>query len=399
MLAMAVERCGLHRRVALVILRLVGGTPGRLLAGFMAATAFLSMWISNTATVVMMIPIAGSLIALLPDNRSKSESTDESRRFELCLLLGIADSASIGGLGTLVGTPPNALLAGSLEEIGLSISFGRWMMFAVPLVVFYLTLLWWLLYRFVLPKNIQSISIDRSVIDQQLQNLGPMTRAEWTVLSVFLATATLWIIREPLQHWDWLVETCPAIGRLHDASISIAAALALFLLPINRTGERALNWQTANRLPWGVLILLGGGMSLAAAMNVSGLNSVLAEQLHVLQNLPPLLLIAAITGITIFLTEVTSNTATIAALLPVLLALGAQVACGPLPLMIPATLAASCAFMLPVATAPNAVVFDTGRVPMRAMMRHGLWLNLAGVVLIPLLMSLIGCSLLGCPLS
>jgi sodium-dependent dicarboxylate transporter 2/3/5 len=348
---------------------------------------------------VMMIPIAGSLIALLPTNHSKSEPTNESRRFELCLLLGIAYSASIGGVGTLVGTPPNALLAGALEEIGISISFGRWMMFAVPLVVVYLTLLWWLLYQFVLPKNTHSISIDRSVIDQQLQNLGPMTRAEWTVLSVFLATATLWIIREPLQHWDWLIEICPGIGRLEDASISIGAAIALFLLPVKQTGERALDWQTANRLPWGVLILLGGGMSLAAAMNASGLNTVMADQLQMLQNLPPVLLIAIITGITIFLTEVTSNTATIAALLPVLLGLGAQMACGPVPLMIPATLAASCAFMLPVATAPNAVVFETGRVPMNAMIRYGLWLNLAGIVLIPSLMYLIGCSLFGYPLN
>lgn len=400
MLAMAVERCGLHRRIALMILHVVGGTPGRLLAGFMAATSFLSMWISNTATTVMMIPIATSLIALLPSDDSTSKPSNSSRRFELCLFLGIAYSASIGGIGTLVGTPPNALLVGFLEEQGITIGFGRWMLLAIPLVVSFLTLLWLLLYKLVLPKEIHAISIERSVIDQQLHKLGPMTRPEWTVLSVFLVTATLWIIREPLQHWSWIIDICPGIGRLNDASIAVAAAIALFLLPVNKTtGDRALDWETANRLPWGVLILLGGGMSLATAMNTSGLNAAMADKLQILETLSPVVLIATVTAITIFLTEVTSNTATTAALLPVLFGIGTHVVGGPLPLMIPATLAASCAFMLPVATAPNAVVFGTGRVPMQTMIRCGLWLNLAGCILIPLLMYLVGCSLLGCPLS
>ena len=391
MMAMAVERCGLHRRIALAILRLTGGTPNRLLAGFMAATAFLSMWISNTATTVMMVPIASSLIGMVPGNDLNRKSR---RRFELCLLLGIAYSASIGGLGTLVGTPPNALLVGFLHEKGFEIGFGQWMLIAVPLVIVFLVVLWFVLCKIYLDARIQSISIDQSVIDEQYGQLGPVTRSEWTVLSVFLVAATLWIFRQPLTHIDWLVQACPWIGRLNDASISVGAAIALFLLPVNNHGDRALDWQSANRLPWGVLILLGGGMSLATAMDSSGLNAVIAEQLQILQSLPPVLLMIAVTGLVIFLTEVTSNTATTAALLPVLFGLGANVAGGPLVLLVPATLAASCAFMLPVATAPNAVVFGTGRVPMIEMIRSGLWLNLIGIVLIPIVMIFLGCTVL-----
>ncbi len=394
MLAMAVERSGLHRRIALRILRVVGETPGRLLAGFMGATALLSMWISNTATTVMMIPIATSIVAMLPGEGAESDRSDDAGRFELCLLLGIAYSASIGGLGTLVGTPPNAMLVGFLHEHGIEVGFGRWMLLAVPLVVLFLALSWLVLDKLVLRDSARSVSIDRAAIREQYAGLGELTRAEWTVLSVFIATAALWIFREPLTHCTWLIEICPWVGRISDASIAIAAAVVLFLLPVDKaTGHRALDWESANRLPWGVLILFGGGLSLAGAMTASGLNEAVAEVLRSLENLPPFLLIVAVTGFVIFLTEVASNTATIAALLPVLFSIGADAVGGPLPMMVPATLAASCAFMLPMATGPNAVVFGTGRVSMQAMMRGGLWLNLVGILLIPLAMLVIGKSL------
>lgn len=390
LLAQAVEQSGLHRRLALVILHRVGKRPGHLLAGLMGTSAFLSMWISNTATVVMLVPIVGSLTLMLKPKIVANQSERDFAQFEVGLFLGVAFAASIGGMGTLVGTPPNALLIGALKESGISISFGKWMLFALPFVLVYLTFLWWLLCKFVFPKSIRGVSFETTSAEQQLKAMGPMTRSEWTVCSVFLFAALAWLLREPLQSWDWLTNQLPFISRLGDASISIMAALLLFLLPVNKTGEKVLTCQSVNKLPWGVLILIGGGMSLAVAMNESGLSQVIAEQLTMFQSLPTVLLIAAIAGVTIFLTEVTSNTATTATLLPVLASLGMQMECGPLFLMIPAALAASCAFMLPVATPPNAVVFETGKVPMGSMIRYGFWLNLAGIVLITALMTLVG---------
>ncbi len=396
MIAAAVERSELHRRVALIVIRTVGGTTGRLLAGFMAATAFLSMWISNTAATVMMIPIAASLIGMMPRDVSSSMPSPGAGRFELSLLLGIAYSANIGGLGTIVGTPPNALLAGFLQEHGITLGFARWMLFAVPLVVLFLALAWVVLISCVLDKEARAIVVMQAAIDESYRELGQVTRAQWTVLSVFLVTVALWIAREPLTHWQWLVGMCPWVARVDDASIAIAAAVAFFLLPAGKTsGERVLDWQTANQLPWGVLVLIGGGMSLGSAMNTSGLSDAIANNLQVILALPPVLLIVAITGLVILLTELVSNTAITATLLPVLFGLGAQTLDGPLSLMIPATLAASCAFMLPIGTPPNAVVFGTGRVPMQMMMRYGLWLNLIGTILIPCLMYLFGWVLLG----
>ena len=386
MLAMAVERCGLHRRLALAILRLVGGSPRGLLAGFMGATAFLSMWISNTATTVMMVPIATSLITMFPQEQRESK---DIARFERFLLLAIAYSASIGGIGTLVGTPPNALLIGFLQEQGIEIGFGRWMLFAIPLVLLFLAILW-VFFGTRLQSSVRTLSISNELIDERYRELGPITRAEKTVFAVFVMTALLWILREPLAYWYWLVRLCPAVARLNDATIAIASAITLFLFPVNKAGEKALDWESAQRLPWGVLILFGGGLSLAASMNATGLNSALADQLRGFTALSPFVLTLVVTGIVIFMTELTSNLATIAGLLPVLFGLGTQLPSGPLPVVIAATVAASCAFMLPVATAPNAVVFSTERVSTASMMKNGLLLNLTGIVLITVMMQLFG---------
>ncbi len=395
MIAAAVERCELHRRVALTVVRAVGVSPGKLLAGCMAATAFMSMWISNTAATVLMLPIGASLISMLRKDMSTSGTSGDHRRIECCFLLGIAYSANIGGLGTIVGTPPNALLAGFLQEQGITIGFGRWMLFAVPLVILFLGACWLLLYRFTLDAVSRRAAVSLAAVDEQYRELGPMTRAQWTVLSVFLSTVALWIFREPLMHWDRLVESCPWVARLDDASIAMAAAIALFLLPGNKaSGERILDWETANRLPWDVLILIGGGMSLGSTLGATGLTEAMGSNLQIFLALPIVLLIAALTGLVIFLTETISNTAITAAILPVLFGLGEQVSGGPLLLLVPATLAASCAFMLPIGTPPNAVVFATGRVPMHTMMRYGLWLNLIGTILIPGLMYLLGWMLL-----
>ena len=231
LLAQAVEKCGLHRRLALYILYLVGKKPGHLLAGLMGTSAFLSMWISNTATVVMLVPIVGSLTMLLKPKLSCVQSTNDLARFEIALFLGVAYAASIGGMGTLVGTPPNAVLVGALEEIDISIGFGRWMLFALPFVFVYLAFLWWLLNRFLLPKSIRALSIDTTMAGDELKKMGSITRAEWTVCIVFVLAAASWILREPLQNWNWLATQLPFISRVTDASISITAALLLFILP------------------------------------------------------------------------------------------------------------------------------------------------------------------------
>ena len=357
----------------------------------MAATAFLSMWISNTAATVMMIPIATSLIGMLPRETSGSKSPEHIRRLEVCLLLGIAYAANIGGLGTLVGTPPNALLAGFLNEHGISIGFGRWMLLAVPVVILFLVLAWLVLARVVLHSKSRSVEVPQSLIESEYRELGKITQAEWTVIAVFLVTVALWVAREPLSHWESFVGMFPWVARINDASIAIAAAVALFLLPANNTtGERILDWQAASRLPWGVLLLIGGGMSLASATKVTGLDAALAGNLQVLLALHPALLVVVITVSVIFLTEVVSNTAITAALLPVLFGLAAESGSGPMQLLVPATLAASCAFMLPISTPPNAVVFGTGRLSMQSMLCYGFWLNVLGTILIPLMMYLFG---------
>lgn len=394
MLARAVERCGLHRRIALLILRAVGGTPGRLLAGFMAATALLSMWLSNTATALMMTPIALSLGALIPRDDTDAESSSGAERFQLCLLLSIAYSCSIGGQGTIVGTPTNALLIGFLSDRGIEIGFGRWMLVAVPIVVVFFAIVWLIVYRFFLGPAGRAVGIDHSVIDEQYRGLGAMTRGERTVLAVFLGTAALWLFSEPLANWRWLVDACPWVAHLNDATIAMTAAVLLFLLPADtKTGERTLDWKSVGAEPWGILILFGGGLSLSTAMVDSSLNQVLADAMVSLQSLPPLLLTMAVTALIIFLTEFATNAATLAAMLPVLYGLGENANGGQLQLMIPGALAASCAFMLPAATPPNAVVYGTGRVPMPVMVRCGFWLNLIGILLIPVAMYVYGDAL------
>ena len=391
LIAAAVERCGLHRRVALAVVRSVGGTPRKLLAGCMAATAFLSMWISNTAATVMMLPIAMSLVRMLNRQDNDSINSERNERLEICFLLGIAYSANIGGLGTIVGTPPNALLVGFLQEQGIAIGFGRWMLFAVPLVILFLLSCWILLWRFVLGDKSVGLSISSEKLNEQNRELGPITRAEWTVITVFVATVALWICREPLSQSSWLMSMCPWITRLDDASIAMAASVALFYLPGDKeTGARILDWEIASKLPWGVLVLIGGGMSLASGMEVSGLTRVIGDKLQMILALHPLLLVWTLTAVVILLTEIVSNTAIAATILPALFGLGTQTLGGPLPLLVTATLAASCAFMLPIATPPNAVLFGSGRVPMQMMVYYGAWLNLIGMFLIPGLMYLLG---------
>lgn len=379
-LALAMERWGLHRRIALVTLRLVGPRPMNMIAGFMAITAVMSMWVSNTATTVMMLPIALSVAGLMLGGTD--EATRERRNFALCLMLGIAYAASIGGIGTLVGTPPNLLLAGfAREQLGIHISFVRWLAVGVPLVIVFVPLTWALLTRVVYPIARDPIEGGRVLVREQLAGLGPMKRAEWVVFVVFMVTAVAWIAR-PLVVRFAIGEWRPLAG-LTDTGIVLIAAVVLFAFPASvAKHEFVMNWEWARRLPWGILILFGGGLSLAAAVKDYGVAELIGRQARVLDPLPGVLIVVAIATVVIFLTELTSNTATTATLLPVLAGAAPALGLPPLLLLVPATVAASCAFMMPVATPPNAIVFGSGHVTIPQMCRAGLWLNIIGVGLV-----------------
>lgn len=379
MIALAMERWNLHRRIALKVLKAAGNRADRLIAGFMAATAGLSMWVSNTATTVMMLPIALSVVRLLLP--ASAEDVDAGKApvdpFPVALLLGIAYGASIGGLGTLIGTPPNALLAGfMLESYDIHVGFAQWMMAGLPLAAVMLVLTWWLLTRFAFPVGGRRIGVAAAVIDAELAALGPASRGEKLVGFVFLATGGAWILR-PL-----IAKQLPGVY-LHDAAIAMTSALALFLIPVEfRRGVFLINWAWARKLPWGVLILFGGGLSLASAIAESGLAAWIGDALSVFGAWPVIALVAAVTVVIIFLTELTSNTATTAAFLPVVAALAVSVGENPFLLVVPAALAASCAFMMPVATPPNAIVFGSGLVTIPQMVRAGFLLNICGIVVI-----------------
>jgi len=388
LIALAIERWNLHRRIALLTVLAVGTRPARLVGGFMLATALLSMWISNTATTVMMLPIGLSVVGLVSerlgeatDGRAGGSPTRGGANFPICLMLGIAYGASIGGLGTLIGSPPNLILAGFVKEsYGVEISFAAWMRVGLPVAAVMLVLAWWCLVNVVYPIRLGAIPGGRKLIRDELAGLGPMTRGEWSVLAVFLPTAAAWIAREPLSRWTWLVERVPAVERLHDATIALAAAVLLFAIPVNaRCGQFVLDWKTAAKVPWGVLLLFGGGLSLAAGFQQSGLSQWIGRQVAVFDQLPVMPLVLLTTGTVLLLTELTSNTATASVFLPILGGAAVGLGLDPMVLLLPAGMAASCAFMLPVATPPNAIVFGSGHVRIGQMVKAGVWLNLIGL--------------------
>jgi sodium-dependent dicarboxylate transporter 2/3/5 len=371
MIAVAMERWNLHRRIALHVIHWVGTSPARLVLGFMLATALLSMWISNTATAMLMVTIGLAVLKqLLPEDNGNSSPLGTA------LMLGIAYAASIGGIATIIGTPPNAVLAGVLDQTyGMDLQFGAWMRFALPLSLLMLVLTWLYLTRMAFPLG--EVEYQGSVMQlaDQLQQLGPASSAEKRVALVFLSVALLWVSHGLI---DWA-----PFKQVKDSTIAIGGALLLFMIPAGK-GERGflLDWATAVRIPWDIIILFGGGFSLAAGFSETGLTTWLAEQLHVLEGAPITVVILCVGLLVIFLTEVTSNTATASLLLPVLGALAQALQMSPLLLMVPATLCASFAFMLPVATPPNAIVFGSRCISIRQMARAGFWLNVLGVVLI-----------------
>ncbi len=377
LIAQAMQRWNLHRRIALAVISAVGTRPVPLIGGFMVAAAFLSMWVSNTATAVMMLPIGLSVVdlALRRDGVPDTEPGDSN--FAVALMLGIAYACSIGGLATLIGTPPNALLAGFMSETyGVQIGFGEWMLVGLPLAAVGLPVTWLVLTRWVYPVRMTEIPGGREAIAREVKALGSPSRGESLVAVVFVLTAAAWIFRPLLETW---------VPGLSDAGIAIAAAVVLFLLPVNLAArEFVLNWEWARRLPWDVLILFGGGLSLAGAISRTGLAEWIGASLSGLDALPVIGIVIVVTTVIIFLTELTSNTATAAAFLPIVASLAIGLGENPLLLAVPAALAASCAFMLPVATPPNAIVYGSGFVTIPQMARAGLVLNGIFIVLLTL---------------
>jgi len=379
MMALALERWNLHRRIALAVVDHAGTDGRRLIGGFMLVCAVLSMWMTNTSTTMMLLPIVLSVATVIRHN-VPDLSEEESRNFEIAILLGLAYAASIGGLATLIGTPPNALLMGFMaENYGIEISFARWMLVGIPVSFVMLPLAWFILTRFLFPVDIPATEAVRKHLHRMRDELGSMSSAEKRVAIIFILLVLSWMFRKP-------VTEAFGLSGVSDAGIVLAAALLLFILPSgDREQSRLMVWEDIVRLPWGVLILFGGGLSLAAAVSDSGLALWLGQQLAPLNAWGIAALVLASVTLVIFLTELTSNLATTATLLPVMGAIAVQAGLPPIILTVPITIAASCAFMLPVATPPNAIVFSTGAISIPQMARAGIVLNLIGIVIVTLI--------------
>lgn len=368
-LAAAMQRWGLHRRIALTIVNLIGTSPGGIILGFMAATAFLSMWISNTATTIMMFAVGLSVIEFVA---RKTPDRAVVRNFGVALMLGIAYAASIGGVGTLIGTPPNALLASFLQSsYGIQIDFFTWMQFGVPVVLVMLPVAWLLLTKVVFPARELAIGDAGGVIRDELAALGAMSKGERAVAIVFLCAALGWILRKQLAGWTGLP--------INDTMIALVAAIVLFAWPISRqTGQFAVDWAAARAIPWGVLLLFGGGLALAAGFRGTGLAEWIGGRVSGI-DVGTWMLVFVVLAAIVYLTEITSNTASTATFLPVLGAVAVGLAIDPRMLAIPVALGASMAFMMPVATPPNAIVFAYEQMHLGDMVKAGFWLNIIAI--------------------
>jgi solute carrier family 13 (sodium-dependent dicarboxylate transporter), member 2/3/5 len=379
-LAIAIEKWNLHKRIALTIINLIGTNIINIILGFMLATAFLSMWISNTAATVIILPIAMAIVYQLNDNPETEK--DENKIFGKALMLAIAYSASIGGISTLIGTPTNLVLAGVVQTtFGKEITFSEWFVLGFPIAVLLLFISWVYLTRFAFTFKQKEFPGGRSEITLRLKALGKMGFEEKMVLFIFILTAFAWIARSFL-----LQRFIPAID---DTIIAMCTVIIMFLLPTRQKGKKLITWEDAVKLPWGILLLFGGGLTLAMGFESSGLALWIGGKLSALQVLPFILLLLILISIVNFLTELTSNIATTAILLPVLVSLAPVLGVHPYYLMIAATLAASCAFMLPVATPPNAVVFGSGYLEMVDMVKKGFWLNIISILVLTVVVYLV----------
>lgn len=374
-MAIAIEKWNLHKRIALQIIKTIGTNMYTIVLGFMVATAFLSMWISNTATTVMVLPMAISIVKQLKDNPETPK--DENKVFSKLLMLAIAYAASIGGIATLIGTPPNLVFAGFVQKTyGVDISFWQWMKFGLPVSSVLLVLAWLYLTRIAYPLGKARFPGGKKEINRLLAELGPLGKEEKMVLLVFVLTAFCWITRSFLLQ--------KFIPNIDDTIIAIGSAIVLFIIPANRSGEPLIKWKEAVQIPWGIILLFGGGMAIAKGFQETGLANYLGGQMTFFEGLPLFVLLLLVITCVNFLTEVTSNLATTAMMLPVLAPLALTLSINPYLLMVACTTAASCAFMLPVATPPNAVVFGSGYLRIPDMVRTGFLMNLLSIVIMAL---------------
>jgi sodium-dependent dicarboxylate transporter 2/3/5 len=374
-LAIAIEKWNLHKRIALSIINIMGITVNRVILGFMVSTAFLSMWISNTATAIMMLPIA---LAVILQFNERTELKDSIKtQFGKAIMLSIAYSASIGGMATLIGTPPNVIFAGVVQEnFGVEITFAQWILIGLPISMILLVICWQYLTKFAFKLEGIELPGGKDSIKAQLSSLGKMSFEEKSVLVVFVCTALAWIFKTALPG---------KLSQIDDAVIAMIAGLSFFILPAKNKNERLLKWKEAVNLPWGVLMLFGGGIALAAGFQSSGLAIWIGDQFTALEGISIFILVLLLIAIVNFLTEITSNLATTSVLLPVLIPLALVVDVHPYILMAACAVAASCAFMLPVATPPNAIVFGSGYLKISDMIRTGVWLNLISIVVLTLI--------------
>ncbi len=389
MVAIAMEKWNLHRRIALFTLMIFGIKPGRILLGFMAVTAFLSMWISNTATTMMMVPIAMSVIV----NLESFLKPKEVKRYSIGLLIGIAYSSSIGGIATLIGSPPNPafirIFAISFPDAP-EISFAQWFFFALPISLVFLFIAWFVL--FLIFGHIK-FNLDKNHFRDEYATLGEIRREEVIVLTIFVTLAVLWLTRVPITIGNFRIpgwsELFSHPEYINDGVVAIAVAMLLFIIPA-KNECRILKWEDTQKLPWGIVILFGGGFALAGGFKDSGLSEWIGMQLYGLKDLPPILTIASLSTVVTFMTELTSNTATSQMVLPILAALGTSIGTNPLLLMVPATLASSFAFLMPVATPPNAIIFGTGKIKVMDMVKVGIIFEFIGILVITLGILLLG---------
>ena len=386
-IALALQRWNLHTRMALWIIRAVGTSARRLVLGFMLAAGFLSMWISNSATAMMMMPIGLGLIMKIEDMQG-GQKDKTARNFGVCLMLGIAYAANIGGVATLVGTFPNVVFAGMFGKHfphGPEITFVEWLKIGLPFACLFIPLMWLYMVLFAAPIKGQVVKDADTLIQRELAALGKMRRGEKMVMAIFVATAVLWITRGDIQVGGLVIPGWAGLlglkAYVHDATVAMAMGILCFVIPVDRkAGEPLLDWESGGkRAPWGILLLFGGGFAIAAGFEESGLTAWGGTKLIVLEGVPIPIVIAAVAFTMTFLTEVTSNTATTTMMLPILAATAHVLKINPLLLMLPATMSASCAFMLPIGTPPNAIVFASGKVGLMQMGKTGFVLNLIGV--------------------
>lgn len=378
MLGLAMEEHNLHKRIALNLIKLTGTNPNGIIMGFMLTTAFISMWISNTATTVMMLPIALSITSLLgtePGTEDKGR-----RRFALSLMIGIAYAANIGGTATIIGTPPNVAWVGFMSDLAnYEVEFSKYLMVGLPICILMLFIAYFLLTRVLYPSKVNQLSSSAQVIDDQIKELGPVSKAEKTVGIIFLITASAWILRGSINNWfDTKV--------LNDTAIAIAGGILMFITPLKlKEGKFLMEWKATQRLPWGILLLFGGGMALARAMESVNIVQTVGDAIAGNGEMNELLLIIGLCAFMLFMTEIMSNIALTVIFIPVVLGIANSMGVDPIHLSLPVTLAASYAFMMPISTPPNAIVFSSGMIRMKEMIRAGFLLNIIAIILLAIL--------------